>query len=93
MVTVTDIIGYIAGTIVVLCLFPQLYEIYINKNVEHISLLTYIILFVGDILWITYGVLLNDLRIILPNAFAAMAVLIIIVMCMLYRQPKQQLLE
>lgn len=93
MVTITDIIGYIAGAIVVICLFPQLYEIYTNKNVEHISMLTYIILFIGDILWIIYGVLLNDLRIILPNAFAAIAVIIIIVMCIIYKQPKQQLLE
>ena len=56
-----EIIGYIAGICTTICLIPQLWKIYKTSSAEDVSILTFLVLFCGQALWITYGVLLYDL--------------------------------
>jgi MtN3 and saliva related transmembrane protein len=51
-------------------LLPQLIKLIKNKRAEDISLFYLIILLCGLALWITYGVLKDDLPIILTNSFS-----------------------
>ena len=65
-----DIIGYIAGFLTTVCLLPQLVKIIISKSAKDVSLLTFFVLICGQILWIVYGTYINDVRIVIPNAFS-----------------------
>ena len=62
-----DIIGYIAGFLTTICMLPQLIKILISKSAKDVSLLTFFVLISGEILWIVYGMYVNDMRIIIPN--------------------------
>lgn len=73
-----EIIGYIAGFCTTICLLPQLWKIMKTRSAEDV-ILTFIVLFCGQALWITYGILLNDLRLIIPNVISCTLTLSIII--------------
>ena len=78
-----DIVGIIAGTLIVLSLLPQIVTIIRNKSSKDVSILTYTVLFVAQCLWISYGVLKHDLEITITNILSGFLTLIII-LCSLY---------
>ncbi len=45
--------------------FPQAYKIYKNKSSKDVSLITYVIFFVGGIIWLIYGIIINEFPIII----------------------------
>ena len=79
-----QIIGGIAGVLIVSSLLPQLILIIKNKSVKDVSLKTYCILFVAEIAWILYGVLINDLQIILTNIVSGFITLLILLFGIYY---------
>ena len=62
-----DIIGLFAGTCVTLSVIPQILKVWRTKKVKAISLKTFSILTFGIGVWIVYGILKNDLPIIITN--------------------------
>ena len=80
-----EIIGYVAGFLTTICMVPQVWEIFSKKSARDVSLTTYFILLVGEILWTVYGVFLNDLRIILPNVVSSVIGIMIICLGIFYR--------
>ena len=66
----TQIIGFIAGIFTGISLLPQLIKIIKEKKTEDISTWMLLILMGGLALWITYGVLINNLPIIITNSFS-----------------------
>jgi MtN3 and saliva related transmembrane protein len=81
----TSIIGYTAALVTTFCLLPQLYKIVINKNSEGVSVLTYAILLTGQILWVIYGLLVDDKVIISANLVSGLFSLLIIVFVNIYK--------
>lgn len=81
----TSIIGYTAALVTTFCLLPQLYKIIINKNSEGVSVLTYAILLTGQILWIVYGLLVDDKVVICANLVSGLFSLLIIVAFNIYK--------
>lgn len=75
-----EIIGYTAGFLTTVCLVPQLWKIIITRSAKDVSVWTYFVLLSGQILWIVYGVLVNDIRIIIPNGISATFCLSIILL-------------
>lgn len=73
-----EIIGGIAGILIVSSLLPQLILIIKNKSVKDVSLKTYCILFIAEMNWILYGFLINDLQIILTNIVSGCITLLIL---------------
>lgn len=55
-----DILGYIAGTLVVISLLPQTIKSWKTKSTKDLSLARYIIYILGLILWITYAILIKN---------------------------------
>ncbi len=55
-----DIIGYIAGLLVVLSLLPQTIKSWRTKSTKDLSLWRYIIYCLGLILWISYAVIIDN---------------------------------
>ena len=55
-----DIIGYLAGTLVVLSLLPQIIKSWKTKSTKDLSLWRSVIYITGIGLWLIYGILISN---------------------------------
>ena len=69
----TTILGYTASAVTVFTFLPQVIKTWKEKSAKNVSLLMFIIAIANEILWIAYGVMRDDMVIILTN---------IVMMCM-----------
>lgn len=60
-------IGLVAGTLTSVAAIPQLIKTLKTRNVRDISIWQPLLLSFGVALWMMYGVLINDLPLILAN--------------------------
>ncbi len=65
--TGVDILGYSAGAITSLTFLPQVIKTWKVKSAKDISLLMFVIAAVNEVMWIAYGILLDNWVIILTN--------------------------
>ena len=65
--SITNTIGLIAGVFTTGSILPQLIKILKTRHTRDISLLMYIFLTLGVLLWLIYGLIINELPIILAN--------------------------
>ena len=65
--------------------FPQAYKIYKNRNSKDISLITYSIFFLGSIAWVIYGILLNDIPIVLSFIIGVIGSYLVLFLTIRYR--------
>ena len=80
MIKHIEIIGIVAGVLTTLAHIPQCITLYKNINLEHdVSIWTYIILFIGLILWLVYGLVLRLPSVIGANFVSIILTIIIIV--------------
>lgn len=64
----TTILGLVAATCTTIAFIPQAIQTIKTKNTKDLSLPTYVLLIIGIILWLTYGILVQDLPVIIANA-------------------------
>ena len=62
-----QIVGYIASAITVLTFLPQVIKTWKEKSAKDISLMMFLIAIANEILWIVYGVMINNDVIIATN--------------------------
>ena len=62
-----ELFGYIAGICTAVCFLPQTLQTIRTKNVESLSLLSYIIYCTGLISWILYGLYIHSLQMLIFN--------------------------
>jgi len=67
-----QILGLVAAVLTTAANIPQAYKIIRTKSTKSISTVTYSLLLTGFIFWITYGILDEDLPIILANGVSAL---------------------
>lgn len=65
--TFVTIIGLVAGALTTLAFLPQVVKTWRVKSAEDLSLGTFSMIFSGVALWLVYGLLTDDLPIILAN--------------------------
>jgi MtN3 and saliva related transmembrane protein len=63
-------IGLIAGTCTTFAMAPQAWKVYKTRHVDQLSLRMLVLMFVGIILWLTYGTIIRDVSILWANAVA-----------------------
>jgi len=68
----TEILGLIAAGITTLANIPQAVKILRTKSTKSISAFTYSMLTAGMVAWVVYGILKNDLPIIIGNTIATL---------------------
>ena len=73
-----DILGYTAGFITSLTFLPQVIKTWKERSARDISLMMFIIAAVNEAMWIVYGILLNNMVIILTNVTVLTMALIMI---------------
>lgn len=67
-----EYIGLVAGIITSSSLIPQLVKTIKEKKAEGVSVIMFLVLLAGTSMWIYYGVLRNDMPIIITNAFSCL---------------------
>jgi MtN3 and saliva related transmembrane protein len=83
-------LGIVAAIFTSAANVPQALKIIRTKSTKSISAATYGLLFTGLTLWLIYGILKNDLPIILANAVSSALAGIILVMKLMFRKKEDQ---
>lgn len=66
--TAADILGYAAGALTAFTFLPQVLKTWKEKSAKDVALNMFIIAFINEIMWLAYGVMLNNWVIIITNA-------------------------
>jgi len=78
--TSLDTLGLVATSFTTASFAPQAWRIWRTRDVSGISLVTYLILTLGLVLWLIYGLLKGDLPLVVANS--VMVVLTTAITCM-----------
>ena len=80
------LLGLLAGGITSLGFIPQLFRGYKTKKLDDISYFMPIVLSIGMGIWLLYGILRDDLAIIVANVFAIGCNFVLISMKKIYEK-------
>jgi len=75
---VGTIIGLAAAACTTISFLPQMVQSWKTKSTKDVSLPMYVLQITGAVLWLTYGVMLNSLPMMLANSIALLFVLSIL---------------
>ncbi len=64
----SEIVGFLAAFCTTIAFLPQAIRTFRTKNTDGISLSMYSIFVLGVIMWLVYGILLNDIPLIIANS-------------------------
>ena len=81
-----EIVGYIAGVLSILTYVPQIIKLYKIKKTEGLSILTVVMICISVLLWLCYGIVLNNVPMIVTNALICLMTLSILVMIYMYKK-------
>lgn len=65
---VSDMLGYLAGTLTTAALVPQVWRTFRTRDVSGISLRMYSIFTTGIAVWLAYGIFLKETPMMLANS-------------------------
>ena len=71
MIDQNEIIGLIAAVCTTFAFVPQVIKVWKTKQTKDLSLRMYSIMFLGILLWLFYGIIIDSLSIILANVVTA----------------------
>lgn len=74
----SDLIGYIAAFCTTFAFLPQFFKSVKSKHTGDLSFLMLIIFQIGLICWLIYGILLQELPIIIANSITIILVFLLI---------------
>ena len=83
-----EFLGYLAGVCTAIAFLPQSLKTIKKRNVNGLSLPTYIIYCIGILSWILYGVYLGSIQMILFNAISLLFAGIILFLIIINRKKK-----
>ena len=66
--TAADILGYAAGAVTAFTFLPQVVKTWKEKSAKDISLYMFLIAFVNEIMWLVWGLMIDNMVVILTNA-------------------------
>jgi MtN3 and saliva related transmembrane protein len=80
-----DMIGYMAALFTTFSLLPQIIRIWKLKEARDISLFMPLMISTGSILWLIYGIIINETPVIAANAVSLLFSLTVLYIAMKYR--------
>ena len=83
-VLLSDIVGSIAATLTTIAFLPQAIQVIKTKSTRDISLVMYLVFTIGVAFWLTYGILLGAVPIIIGNIVTLILALIVLLMKLKY---------
>ncbi|MBW2622645.1 MAG: hypothetical protein JRD68_07045 [Deltaproteobacteria bacterium] len=82
----SDYLGIVAGLLVTCGIIPQLVRTLRLKSAREISLLYAILLWLGMMTWLVYGILLGLTQVVIWNAVGGVLILVLIVLKLWYER-------
>jgi MtN3 and saliva related transmembrane protein len=79
------IVGFVAAIFTTTGFLPQVFKIFNTKSTKDISLTMYLVLAVGTLLWLIYGILINALPVIIANSVSLSLICSIIILKFKYK--------
>jgi MtN3 and saliva related transmembrane protein len=76
--TAIQILGLAAGTITSITFLPQVIQIWKTKSAKDLSLQMLLLLILGVLMWLTYGILAKDAAIIYTNSMVLVMSLVML---------------
>jgi MtN3 and saliva related transmembrane protein len=73
------LLGYFAAFCTTISFLPQALKIWKSNSSKDISLSMFVIFTIGVICWLIYGILINDLPIVIANSFTLILSLFILI--------------
>lgn len=83
-----NILGIVAGILTSVSMIPQLVKVLKEKNAEDLSSIMILVLITGLSLWVWYGIIKDEMPIILSNAFAVLVNITLLICCIIYKKKK-----
>ncbi|MFS4454683.1 SemiSWEET family sugar transporter [Maribacter sp. 2304DJ31-5] len=80
-----EILGLVAAVLTTSSFVPQMYKTWKEKSTKDISMSMYSVMFIGVVLWLTYGILIDSLPVILANIITALLIFTMLVMKLRYK--------
>ena len=74
----SEYLGYIGGVLTTFCYVPQIVRVFRLKSAKEISLPFTIMLLIGVVIWLMYGILLSLVPIILWNSIGVVVVILLL---------------
>ena len=78
-------IGFFAAFCTTFAFLPQAIKVYQTKSTKDISLYMFLIFTIGVLSWLIYGLIINDLPVILANAITLVLSLFILIYKIIYK--------
>ncbi len=79
-------IGLVAGAITSAAAIPQVVRTYRTRHARDLSIWQPVLLDIGMLLWLIYGICLGDLPLILANAFSILCYTLLIFMKIYFKE-------
>jgi len=76
----------IVGTLASAAYFPQAYKIWKRKSVEDLSLPTFALFFLSIVVWLFYGISMNNYPIMIGNSVATVGSAIVLFLYFKYKK-------
>lgn len=79
----TDLVGYTAAALGTCVFLPQVIKSWQTKRTKNVSFLSFLLLSIGAVLWVIYGLLINATPVFVVNG-----IILVLSMCMLILKRK-----
>jgi len=86
-------IGLVAGFLTSIAVIPQVVRTWRTKHARDISIWQPLLLIIGMLLWLIYGLLLHDLPLIAANAFSISCYIVLLGMKLVYDRRERVFLQ
>ena len=91
MIDSTQVVGYLGALFLTITLLPQLYHTYKLKNADNISIYFLLLQIKTCSLFLTYGILLRELPLILANTIVLLQSFILFFLKIYYGRKKNDI--
>ena len=85
MITGVEVLGYSACAVTALTFLPQVIKTWKEKSAKNVSLMMFVIAAINEVMWIAYGVMRNDMVIIITNVIMIVMAMIMISLKLRYK--------
>jgi len=81
-----NVLGIVAGILTSVAMLPQLIKVIKEKNAQDLSWIMLVVLITGLSLWVWYGIIKEELPIILSNSFAVILNITLLICFLIFRK-------
>jgi MtN3 and saliva related transmembrane protein len=79
------IVGFVAAIFTTTGFLPQAFKIFKTKSTKDISLTMYLVLAIGTLLWLIYGIMIKELPVIIANSLSLSLIIGILALKLKYK--------